>query len=178
MKTLLIAVLALLMACSATACSSGERPFDPEVFGGSGSGDRGGSSDSGDENTDNMKVMIRIGSTVFTATLRDTPAAAAFGRLLPVTAEMRDHNRNEKYYDLTSELPVSTYYPETIHSGDIMLFGSRTLVLFYKTFRTSYGYTRIGVFDDPSGLEAALGEGDATVVFERIPMHDDLPLRR
>lgn len=48
-----------------------------------------------------------------------------------------------------------------------MLYGSRTLVLFYETFSSSYSYTRIGVVvDDVSGYASALGSGNVTVSFE------------
>lgn len=111
-------------------------------------------------------MKITIGNSTFTAALADNPTADAFKGLLPMTVEMTEHAGNEKFHDLPRALPAAASNPGTINNGDIMLFGSRTLVLFYKTFRTSYSYTRIGRVDNPAGLERALGTGRATVSFE------------
>jgi hypothetical protein len=46
------------------------------------------------------------------------------------------------------------------------MYGSSTLVLFYKGFSTSYSYTKIGKIDDVAGLISALGTGDVTVIYE------------
>ena len=79
---------------------------------------------------------------------------------------MKELNNNEKYYDLPHSLPTNSSNPGTIQNGDLMLYGSKTIVLFYKTFPTSYSYTRLGYINNPSGLQSALGSGNVTVTFE------------
>ena len=79
---------------------------------------------------------------------------------------MTELNGNEKFFDLSNNLPTYAANPRTINAGDIMLWGSNTLVLFYKTFNTSYSYTRIGKIENPNGLSQALGSGNVTVTFE------------
>ena len=91
---------------------------------------------------------------------------ARFKAQLPMTIPMKELNGDEKFYDLPERLPTNASNPGTIQTGDLMLFGSNTLVLFYKTFSTSYSYTRLGRIDSPSTLAAALGSGNATVTFE------------
>ena len=117
-------------------------------------------------NTDSMKLKITIGTNTFIATLYDNPTVAAFKTRLPMTINMRDLNANEKYFDLPNNLPVNASNPGTIQTGDLMLYGSNTLVLFYKSFSTSYNYTPMGRIENASGLTAALGSGNVTVTFE------------
>ena len=111
-------------------------------------------------------MKITIGSAVFRATLYDNPSVTQLKQRLPLTVTMADLNSNEKYYTLTEGLPTGASYTGTIQNGDLMLYGSNTLVLFYKSFSTSYRYTRLGRIDDPEGLAAALGSGSITVAFE------------
>ena len=130
-----------------------------------------GTPDAGDTTDNNTPALtqsqmrIRIGSSAFTATLYDNATAKAFVALLPLTIAMRDLNSNEKYFDFSDGLPANAANPGTIQTGDVMLYGSNTLVLFYKSFSTSYRYTKLGRIENPSGLSAALGAGNVTVTF-------------
>ena len=117
-------------------------------------------------NTETTKMKITIGSAVFIVTLNNNATATAFKAMLPMTINMIELNGNEKYFDLPNSLPSNASNPVTIQNGDLMLYGSNTLVLFYKTFSTSYSYTRIGRIENPSGLATTLGSGNATVIFE------------
>jgi hypothetical protein len=106
-----------------------------------------------------MKLKITIGTNTFSGTLYHNATATAFKTRLPMTINMKELNGNEKYFDLSNNLPANASNPGTIHIGDLMLYGSNTLVLFYKTFSTSYNYTPLGRIDNPSALAAALGSG-------------------
>lgn len=112
------------------------------------------------------KLIIKIGQKAFAATLLDNATVTAFKALLPLTIKMNELNNNEKFADLSKSLPTNASVPSSIQAGDLMMYGSRTLVLFYKGFSTTYSYTKIGKIDDVSGLVAALGSGDVKVSFE------------
>ena len=111
-------------------------------------------------------MRLKIGNSTFNATLYENAIATAFKSMFPLTVNMVELNGNEKYVDLPRSLPTSAANPGTIQNGDLMLYGSSTLVLFYKTFSTSYTYTKLGRIDDVTGLVAALGTGNVSVTFE------------
>ena len=113
----------------------------------------------------NETIKIKVNTQIFTATLLDNTTAKAFKELLPMTVQMTALNGNEKYYDLPKTLPTNSTNPGSIKNGDLMLYGSKTLVLFYKSFSTSYSYTKIGSIDDPTGLEEALGTDTISVTY-------------
>jgi len=144
-------VLVLMIGMQLNACSKNENPA------------QAGTPDASSSTT---KMKITVGTTVFTATLFDNPTTIAFKATLPLTINMTELNGNEKYYDFPSALPTNASVGGDIKAGDLMLYGSNVLVLFYKNFNTPYSYTKLGYVDNPTGLAQALGVGNVIVKFE------------
>ena len=113
------------------------------------------------------RMWMTVGEHRFSITLAENEVARAFAALLPLTLDMADLNGNEKYARLPKALPQHVYRPGTIRSGDIMLYGADTLVVFYLTFNSAYSYTRIGRLDDPAGLAQALDRRGVRVIFSK-----------
>lgn len=114
-----------------------------------------------------MKLKITVGSKEFHATLAGEAAEKLIG-LLPLDVTMNEHNGNEKYYDLPGRMPGRATSTGRIEAGDLMIWSSSTLVLFYAGARTQYSYIRLGRIDDPSGLREAVGRGSVRVRFESV----------
>lgn len=112
-------------------------------------------------------MNIKINGENFTAEFYDNKTAQAFADMLPLTINMEELHGNEKYYYLDNSLPTDSSNISEINTGDIMLYGSDCLVLFYDTFDTSYSYTRIGYITDTAGLKDAVGSGSVTITFEK-----------
>lgn len=180
-------LMVLILSVTFTACSTDDPiptspdteqpvpPVNPDEPGGNDNPNKPGSSDNPNEpgdnndNTDNPmsnNLKISIGEVSFNVTLENNATATAFKALLPMTIDMSEMNGNEKYYYLPGSLPTASSSQGTIHTGDLMLYGSSCVVLFYETFSSSYSYTRIGRIDNPSGLSEILGTGNVSITFE------------
>lgn len=111
-------------------------------------------------------IEIIVDGQKFEISLYDNETARAFANTLPLTLEMKELNGNEKYHYLDKPLPTDSSRVESISCGDLMLYGSDCIVLFYKKFSTPYSYTKIGKVNDPEGLEQVLGKGSVTITFQ------------
>ena len=119
-----------------------------------------------DDNNSNeviSSVKVTINNKEYTLNLEDNETANSFADLLPQEFNMSELNGNEKYIYMNSSLPTKSSNPKHINSGDVMLYGDNCLVIFYKSFDTSYSYTKIGHIDNLDNL----GNGSITAKFEK-----------
>ena len=112
-------------------------------------------------------INVKVGNKTFNGVLYDNPTSKALMKRMPISYKMSDLNRNEKYKYLSYTLPTNEKSVKRIKAGDIMLYGDDCLVVFYKSFKTSYNYTRIGRITNVKGLKTAAGKGKVTVKISR-----------
>lgn len=112
-----------------------------------------------------MIIEMTIGQRSYDIELEDNPVVKALIQQLPLTLTMQELNGNEKFADLSDSLIAHHISPGTLQRGDLMLYGCKTLVLFYETFQTSYSYTPIGKVVAPDTLQDAVGHSDIKVSF-------------
>ena len=111
-------------------------------------------------------IEMIVNGHKFEISVYDNETAKAFCSVLPLTIEMKELNGNEKYHYLNTRLPSVASTVERISCGDLMLYGSDCIVLFYKNFSTSYRYTKIGKVNNPEDLERVLGTQTVTITFQ------------
>ncbi len=105
-----------------------------------------------------IQIKIQIGDKTFTAELEDNEAAKEFARMLPISVEMRDYGGFEKVGALGKSL-TSNDSQTTTETGDIVLYNSDQIVIFYGS--NSWSYTRLGHIDNFGDI----GGGNITAVF-------------
>ena len=99
-----------------------------------------------DKEVKEMKVTIN--NNEYSINLENNSAAKKLVELAPLEIEMDELNGNEKYIYLSNDFPIDSYKPGHIEQGDVMLFDTNCLVIFYKSFDTPYSYTKIGHIDN------------------------------
>ena len=112
------------------------------------------------------KYFIRINKDTnneYYFELKETEAAKQFKEKLPFTVKMTNFNQNEVYYEFSDDFKKNEKSVGRNNIGDIHLYKSNTLVLFYKTFDTTYKYTEIGKLLNTNNLEKVIGTNDVLV---------------
>jgi hypothetical protein len=111
-----------------------------------------------------MRISIKLGAKVITASLTHSATSRDFISLLPITIELEDYAATEKIGYLPRKLSTAGA-PAGIEpaTGDVTYYD---LALFHKDFRYSSGLIPLGKIE--SGLEAVREPGSATATIELI----------
>ena len=115
------------------------------------------------ESNMNLNINVIIGGKTYKAELEENDTARNFINMLPQEYNMTELNGNEKYIYLDETLPTNSYSPKHIKKGDLMLYGNNCIVVFYKSFDTSYSYTKIGHIENLPDL----GDKNINIKFEK-----------
>ena len=97
-----------------------------------------------DDNSIIKEIKVIIDDKEYSLVLEDNDTTRELLENLPLNIKMDELNGNEKYVYMDKDYPTSSINPKHINKGDVMLYGNNCLVIFYKSFDTSYSYTRIG----------------------------------
>lgn len=110
-------------------------------------------------------LKITVGDYELLATFEDNPSARVFQELLaqgPLTVSMEDYGGFEKVGPLGTTLTRSDT-SITTEPGDVILYQGNQITIHYGT--NSWTFTRLAKIDDPTDLQAKLGEGTVQVTF-------------
>ena len=113
-----------------------------------------------------IKMNLTVNNKTFSATLDNNATTRELVSMFPLTLNMSDLNSNEKYNYLDTNLTTNESRVSRINAGDIKLFGSSCLVVFYKSFNTSYSYTNLGKVDNANDFVNELERGSVDITFE------------
>lgn len=94
-------------------------------------------------------MKINIGYEKYVINVENEALMEEIYNALPETFTMNELNGNEKYYYLNSTMKnANSEAVGQVQKGDVMLFGSDCLVIFYDSFETEFRYTKIGHIDN------------------------------
>ncbi|MEP0885868.1 cyclophilin-like fold protein [Trichocoleus sp. ST-U3] len=113
-----------------------------------------------------MKINIKVGNEVVTATLIDSKTTQDFISLLPLTLTLEDHANTEKVSDLPRRLSTEDAPPGSDPAvGDIAYYAPwGNLAMYYNDFGYSNGLIILGKID--GDIEALNVPGSVEVTIE------------
>lgn len=113
-----------------------------------------------------MNITVTIGGTEYAAQLEDNAAAREVAALFPLKITMQEWAANKEYYTgLGKTIAGKAPAADKITAGDIMLYSSRSLVIFYDSSANTAGYVKLGHIPDSKNLKAALDKASGKVSF-------------
>lgn len=125
------------------------------------------------------KLYLIIGSRTFTATLDSNEAVTSLKGLLPLQIKMLDDGKIAKSHKFSSSLKYVSRGMKGIkqneeiigeaQAGDIVMYESQYLTIFYDKFNSNQKFVKIGHVDvegeDMEELKDALGKNDVEILW-------------
>ncbi|WP_333251042.1 cyclophilin-like fold protein [Microcoleus sp. Pol7_B2] len=140
-KSIVIGVLALAMSLSSSACRADNRmpSSAPSEM----------PTELSTEQPNRMKINIKVGNKVITATLIDSKTTQDFISLLPLTLTLEDQANTEKISNLPRRLSTKDAPPGSDPAvGDIAYYAPwGNLAMYYNDFGYSNGLVILGKID-------------------------------
>lgn len=156
-----------LSACGGEQSSSSNVTIVSENQNNTGNMENSNNAEQSNTEGEQMNMWMTVNGHRFGISFENNATARAFAAQLPLSLNMEELNGNEKHTQLPNALPTDASRPGIINNGDLMLYGSSTLVIFYKTFPSAYSYTRIGKVNQSDELADILGRGNVRIEFTR-----------
>lgn len=116
------------------------------------------------ENKNMNEITLKINDNDYKLILEDNETVSDLINRLPLNLSMNELNGNEYYSYLDFTLKDNPENINNIEAGDVMLYGDNCIVIFYKSFTTTYKYTKIGHIDSIDNLEQDLKNGELNLV--------------
>ena len=161
MKKVVLSFLIITLIFMIVGCSSNKHKNNNQ-------NNQNNQQENNDNESNNSNEVVKsvkaiINEKEYIINLENNETANSFASLLPLELNMSELNDNEKYFYLDTTLPTNSSNQKRVNVGDVMLYGSNCLVIFYKTFDTSYSYTKIGHITNLPDL----GNGSILVKFKK-----------
>lgn len=117
-----------------------------------------------------MKINLRVGESVFTATMYENQSVKDFASLLPITLTLGEYNREERSSRLPKRLSVDeTEEGMNVSAGDISYYTPfRNLCIYYQDSGLSFCQVPLGKIENEAieAIRRISGSGPVEVTFE------------
>lgn len=115
----------------------------------------------------NAMAIMTIGGSDFTIQLHDNDTVRDMAARSPIELTVEDYGGKEKAGTLPFRPITNGMTPSYIHKGEIYVYGSNSLVIFYHSEPNGFGgYTPVGVLENPDVLDAFIGSGKETLTID------------
>lgn len=117
-----------------------------------------------------MKLNLKVGESIFTATMYENSSAKDFASLLPITLMLSDYNREERSSRLPKGLAVDEIADGVnVSAGDISYYTPfRNLCIYYHDSGLSFCQIPLGKIEEAAikAIRCISGSGPVEVTFE------------